>query len=90
MRKGLPGRRAAALALGRRVRRWLGRDADPFADVPPGLNLSPSASHFADYETAPLALRYAARRVPRAVVVEAWPGDPRWIDRLLGPAPDTN
>jgi uncharacterized membrane protein YkvA (DUF1232 family) len=31
-----------------------------------------------------LALRYAARRVPRDVLEEAWPGDPRVLDRLLG------
>ena len=31
-----------------------------------------------------LALRYAARRVPRAVLTEAWPGDPRLLERLLG------
>jgi uncharacterized membrane protein YkvA (DUF1232 family) len=31
-----------------------------------------------------LALRYAARRVPRAVLIEAWPGDPRLLERLLG------
>jgi uncharacterized membrane protein YkvA (DUF1232 family) len=31
-----------------------------------------------------LALRYAARRVPRSVLIEAWPGDPRLLERLLG------
>ena len=31
-----------------------------------------------------LALRYAGRRVPRAVLLEAWPGDPRLLLRLLG------
>src|SRR5204862_1052583 len=31
-----------------------------------------------------LALRFAARRVPREVVLEAWPGEPRLIERLLG------
>jgi uncharacterized membrane protein YkvA (DUF1232 family) len=31
-----------------------------------------------------LALRYAARRVPRDVLEAAWPGDPRVLDRLLG------
>ena len=37
-----------------------------------------------------LALRYAGRRVPRAVILEAWPGDPRLIERLLGaPRPET-
>jgi hypothetical protein len=32
-----------------------------------------------------LALRYAGRTVPRAVLLEAWPGDPRLGERLLGP-----
>lgn len=31
-----------------------------------------------------LALRYAARRVPRAVLMEAWPGRPSVMERLLG------
>jgi len=31
-----------------------------------------------------LALRYAGRRVPRSVLLEAWPGDPRLLNRLLG------
>jgi uncharacterized membrane protein YkvA (DUF1232 family) len=31
-----------------------------------------------------LALRYAARRVPREVLLEAWPGEPRLLERLLG------
>lgn len=30
-----------------------------------------------------LALRYAARQVPRAVLFEAWPADPRILERLL-------
>jgi len=32
-----------------------------------------------------LALRYAGRQVPREVLLAAWPGDPRLIERLLGP-----
>jgi uncharacterized membrane protein YkvA (DUF1232 family) len=32
-----------------------------------------------------LLLRYAARTVPRQVLLEAWPGDPHLIERLLGP-----
>jgi uncharacterized membrane protein YkvA (DUF1232 family) len=32
-----------------------------------------------------LALRYAARRVPREVLLEAWPGEPRLLEHLLGP-----
>ena len=31
-----------------------------------------------------LALRYAGRRVPESVLLEAWPGDPRLLLRLLG------
>jgi uncharacterized membrane protein YkvA (DUF1232 family) len=34
-----------------------------------------------------LALRYAARQVPRELLLDAWPGDPRLLERLLGPAP---
>lgn len=32
-----------------------------------------------------LALRYAGRQVPREVILEAWPGNPSLIERLLGP-----
>src|SRR5215203_4223339 len=31
-----------------------------------------------------LALRYAARRIPRAALDEAWPADPRLLDKLVG------
>jgi uncharacterized membrane protein YkvA (DUF1232 family) len=38
-----------------------------------------------------VALRYAARQVPRDVLLAAWPGEPRLIQRLLGPGrPDSN
>ena len=33
-----------------------------------------------------LAFRYAARRIPREAIYEAWPAEPRLLDRLLGPA----
>ena len=33
-----------------------------------------------------LLLRYAGRSVPRQVLLDAWPGDRRLIERLLGPA----
>ena len=33
-----------------------------------------------------LLLRYAARSVPRQVLLDAWPGDPQTMERLLGPA----
>jgi uncharacterized membrane protein YkvA (DUF1232 family) len=32
-----------------------------------------------------LALRFAARRVPREAIDEAWPADPALLDRLLHP-----
>jgi uncharacterized membrane protein YkvA (DUF1232 family) len=35
-----------------------------------------------------LALRYAARQVPREILIAAWPGEPRLLERLLG-APAT-
>jgi uncharacterized membrane protein YkvA (DUF1232 family) len=33
-----------------------------------------------------LLLRYAGRSVPRQVLLDAWPGDPQMMERLLGPA----
>ncbi len=37
-----------------------------------------------DIVVVALALRYAARQVPRDVLLEAWPGEPRLLLRLLG------
>ena len=37
-----------------------------------------------DIVVVALALRYAARRVPREVLEEAWTGEQRILDRLLG------
>lgn len=31
-----------------------------------------------------LLIRFAARRVPRDVLLEAWPGDPGLLDRVIG------
>jgi uncharacterized membrane protein YkvA (DUF1232 family) len=39
-----------------------------------------------DIVVVALALRYAGRQVPREVLLAAWPGDPRLIERLLGNA----
>jgi uncharacterized membrane protein YkvA (DUF1232 family) len=39
-----------------------------------------------DIVVVALALRYAGRQVPREVLLGAWPGDPRLLLRLLGPA----
>ena len=33
-----------------------------------------------------LALHYAARKVPRQVLWEAWPGEPWLLERLPGPS----
>lgn len=38
-----------------------------------------------DVVVVALALRYAGRQVPREVLLEAWPGETRLIERLLGP-----
>ena len=38
-----------------------------------------------DVVVVAFALRYAARQVPREVLLEAWPGEPRLLERLLGP-----
>jgi uncharacterized membrane protein YkvA (DUF1232 family) len=37
-----------------------------------------------DVVVVALALRYAARRVPHAVLLEAWPEDPALLARLIG------
>jgi uncharacterized membrane protein YkvA (DUF1232 family) len=37
-----------------------------------------------DVVVVALAFRYAARQVPREVLLEAWPGKPAVIERLLG------
>jgi uncharacterized membrane protein YkvA (DUF1232 family) len=39
-----------------------------------------------DVVVVALAFRYAARQVPRAALEEAWAGDPRLLERLLGTA----
>ena len=36
-----------------------------------------------DVVVVALALRYAARRVPRDVLFEAWPAEPRLLERLV-------
>jgi uncharacterized membrane protein YkvA (DUF1232 family) len=38
-----------------------------------------------DIVVVALALRYAGRQVPRDVLLGAWPGSPRLLERLLGP-----
>ena len=38
-----------------------------------------------DVVVVALAFRYAARQVPRSVLLEAWPGKASTIERVLGP-----
>jgi dienelactone hydrolase len=54
--------RVLLFALRRRVQRLFGLEPDFFAAAPAGLALSPSARHFADYDTAPLALSFTKTR----------------------------
>ena len=39
-----------------------------------------------DVVVVALALRYAGRQVPREVILAAWPGETRLLERILGPA----
>jgi uncharacterized membrane protein YkvA (DUF1232 family) len=38
-----------------------------------------------DIVVVAIALRYAGRQMPREVLLAAWPGQPRLLERLLGP-----
>ena len=38
-----------------------------------------------DVVVVALALRYAARQIPRDVLFDAWPAEPRLLARLVGP-----
>ncbi|MGH9189118.1 MAG: YkvA family protein [Acidimicrobiales bacterium] len=38
-----------------------------------------------DVVVVAVALRYAARQIPRSLLFEAWPAEPRLLERLLGP-----
>jgi uncharacterized membrane protein YkvA (DUF1232 family) len=44
----------------------------------------PVIGPFDDVVVVVLALRNAARQVPREVLFEAWPAEPRLLERLLG------
>ena len=43
-----------------------------------------------DIVVVALALRYAGRQVPRDVILAAWPGDTRLLERLLGRSEPTS
>ena len=68
-----------------RVRRVVGAFADRFDP-----EFLPVIGPPDDIVVVALALRYAARRVPRDVLVEAWPAKPATLERLLGTAKPTS
>lgn len=53
-----PGLHARLLAVKRRLLMRFGGGFDPYPEPPTDAALSPSAAHFVDYETAPLALSW--------------------------------
>lgn len=71
----VPRRAKIAVAL---AAIWVASPIDPIPDFLPVIGV------FDDVLVVALALRYAARRVPREIVVEAWPASPSTIERLLG------
>ncbi len=96
--KDLAGFLPACLTLARRLRRdprvprrakiavivaglWV---ASPIDLVPEFL---PVIGPLDDVVAVALLLRYAARQVPPEVLFEAWPAEPRMLERLLGPPP---
>jgi uncharacterized membrane protein YkvA (DUF1232 family) len=73
----VPRRAKLALAL---VVLWLVSPIDLIPDVIPVIGL------LDDVILTAIALRYAARQVPRSVLTDAWPGSIRGLERLLGEA----
>ena len=61
---------------------WVVSPIDPIPDFLPVIGAIDEAVIVA------LALRYAARATPAAVLFEAWPGNPRTLARLLGSSAD--
>jgi uncharacterized membrane protein YkvA (DUF1232 family) len=57
--------------------------ASPIDQIP---DLIPVLGPLDENVVVALALRYAGRQVPREVLLAAWPGEPRLLERLLGPA----
>ena len=72
--------------LGRRGRVALGAALayllSPVQLIP---NFIPVVGQTDDFVVVMAAVRYACRRLPREDVTAAWPGDPAYLDRLLGP-----
>jgi uncharacterized membrane protein YkvA (DUF1232 family) len=73
----VPGRAKVAIVV---AAVWL---ASPIDLIPEFL---PVIGPLDDVVMVALALRYAGRQVPRQVLLDAWPGDSRLLERLLGPA----
>ena len=73
----VPARAKVAVAL---AGLWV---ASPVDLVPEFL---PVVGPLDDVVVVALLLRYAARRVPPEVLFEAWPGEPRLLERMLGRA----
>jgi uncharacterized membrane protein YkvA (DUF1232 family) len=57
---------------------WLLSPIDPLPEFLPVIG------PLDDVVVVALALRYAARQVPRELLAAAWPGEPRLLERLLG------
>ena len=75
---GVPRRAKVALVV---AGLWV---ASPIDLIPEFL---PVIGPLDDIVVAALVLRYTARQVPRDVLLNAWPGDPRMINRLIGAPP---
>lgn len=73
---------AAKVALGLAAL-WIVSPIDPIPDWLPVIG------PLDEVLVVALVLRYVGRRVPRTVLLEAWPGDPRMLARLLGTSRDS-
>jgi uncharacterized membrane protein YkvA (DUF1232 family) len=71
----VPGRARAAVAF---AALWV---LSPIDLIP---EFVPLIGPLDDVIVVALALRYAARRIPREALLEAWPGNPDLLQRLLG------
>lgn len=76
----VPRRAKAAIML---AALWL---ANPIDLIP---EFIPIIGPLDDVVVVALALRYAARQVPRQILLDAWPRDTQLLERLLGPSPTT-
>lgn len=77
LRSDLRVPRRAKLAIGFAAV-WVLSPVDPIPEFVPVIGV------LDDVVVIALALRYAARRVPRQVLLDAWPGRAAVIERLIG------